>query len=113
MHQVLVKRLGGLSLPRKSLVRLTDCPDMTLDVYRGRKTTIQQQSMRGNTADQKSDNQFRLLSNYGKKSMPLLQIICLPDLSIDFYFALSVLHASFAPKFQDKTVIDTNISHFV
>ena len=43
MHEVLVKRLGGLSLPRKSVVRLTDRPDMTLDVYRGRKTTIQQQ----------------------------------------------------------------------
>ena len=42
MHEVLVKRLGGLSLPRKSVVRLTDRPDMTLDVYRGRKTTIQQ-----------------------------------------------------------------------
>ena len=35
--------LGGLSLPRKSVVRLTDRPDMTLEVYRGRKTTIQQQ----------------------------------------------------------------------
>ena len=43
MHKVLVNRLGGLSLPRKSVVRLTDRPDMTLDVYRGRKTTIQQQ----------------------------------------------------------------------
>ena len=43
MHEVLVNRLGGLSLPRKSVVRLTDCPDMTLDVYRGSKTTIQQQ----------------------------------------------------------------------
>ena len=41
MHEVLVNRLGGLSLPRKSVVRLTDHPDMTLDVYRGRKTTIQ------------------------------------------------------------------------
>ena len=30
---------GGLSLPRKSVVRLTDHPDMTIDVYRGRKTT--------------------------------------------------------------------------
>ena len=39
----IINRLGGLSLPRKSVVRLTDCPDMTLDVYRGRKTTIQQQ----------------------------------------------------------------------
>ena len=42
VHEVLVNRLGGLSLPRKSVVRLTDCPDITLDVYRGRKTTIQQ-----------------------------------------------------------------------
>ena len=41
MHEVLVNRLGGLSLPRKSVVRLTDRPDMTVDVYRGRKTTIQ------------------------------------------------------------------------
>ena len=41
VHKVLVNRLGGLSLPRKSVVRLTDRPDMTLDVYRGRKTTIQ------------------------------------------------------------------------
>ena len=45
MHEVLVNRLGGLSLPRKSVVRLTDRPDMTLDVYRGRKTTIQQQQI--------------------------------------------------------------------
>ena len=43
MREVLVNRLGGLSLPRKSVVRLTDRPDMTLDVYRGRKTTRQQQ----------------------------------------------------------------------
>ena len=39
MHEVLVNRLGGLSQPRKSVVRLTDRPDMTLDVYRGRNTT--------------------------------------------------------------------------
>ena len=45
MHEVLVNRLGGLSLPRKSVVRLTDRPDMTLDVYRGRKTTKQQQQL--------------------------------------------------------------------
>ena len=41
MHEVLVNSLGGVSLPRKSVVRLTDCPDMTLDVYRGHKTTMQ------------------------------------------------------------------------
>ena len=43
MHEVLVNRLGGLSLPRKRVIRLTDRHDMTLDVYRGRKTTTQQQ----------------------------------------------------------------------
>ena len=37
MHEVLVNHLGGLSLPRKSVVGLTDRPDMTLDVYRGRR----------------------------------------------------------------------------
>ena len=44
VHEVLVIRLGGLSLHSKSVVRLTDRPDMTLDVYRGRKTTLQQQT---------------------------------------------------------------------
>ena len=43
MHEVLVNRLEGLSLPRKSVVRLTNRPDMTLNVYRGRKTTTTQQ----------------------------------------------------------------------
>ena len=39
VHEVLVNCLGGLSLSRKSVVRLTDRPDTTLDVYHGRKTT--------------------------------------------------------------------------
>ena len=51
MHEVLVNRLGGLSLPRKSVVRLTDRPDMTLDVYRGRKTTMQQQQQQFNSLE--------------------------------------------------------------
>ena len=41
VHEVLINRVGGLNLPRKSVVRLTDRPDMTLDVYQGRKTTTQ------------------------------------------------------------------------
>ena len=36
-------------MPRKSVVRLTDRPDMTLDVYRGRKTTNQQQQQKSFT----------------------------------------------------------------
>ena len=51
MHEVLVNGLGGLSLPRKSVVRLTDRPDMTLDVYRGRKTTTQQFNERESERD--------------------------------------------------------------
>ena len=43
MHEVLVNRLGGLSLPRKTVVMLIDRPGITLDVYCGRKTTAQQQ----------------------------------------------------------------------
>ena len=46
MQEELVNRLGGLSLPRKRVVRLTDHPDMTLDVYRGHKTAKQQQQFR-------------------------------------------------------------------
>ena len=38
MHEVLVNRLGGLSLPRKSVVRSTDRLDMTIYVYRVGKT---------------------------------------------------------------------------
>ena len=45
MHLVLVNRLGGLSLPRKSVVRLTDRADMTIAVYRGRKIKTQQQQL--------------------------------------------------------------------
>ena len=52
MHEVLVNRLGDLSLPRKSVIRLTDRPDMTLDVYRGRKTTMQQQKQQQCTGNQ-------------------------------------------------------------
>ena len=51
VHEVLVNRLGGLSLPRKSVVRLTDRPDMTLDVYHGRKTTMIKQSMQENNQE--------------------------------------------------------------
>ena len=32
MHEVLANRLGGINLPRKSVVRIIDRPDMTFDV---------------------------------------------------------------------------------
>ena len=43
VHKVLANRFGGLNLPRKSVVRLTDHPYITVAVYRGRKTIQQQQ----------------------------------------------------------------------
>ena len=64
MHEVLVNRLGGLSLPWKSVVRLTDRPDMTLDVYRERKTTIQHNQItlcRGSNGPIQSRNYVYLL----------------------------------------------------
>ena len=42
VHKVLVNRLGvGLSLPGKSVVRITDRPDIISAVYFGRKGTRQ------------------------------------------------------------------------
>ena len=41
------------------MVRLTDCPDMTLDVYRGRKTTTQQQWLEVKVTIE--DHEFELL----------------------------------------------------
>ena len=42
VHEALVNCLGGLSLPRKSVVRLNDRPDMTVDVYRDHRDVKQQ-----------------------------------------------------------------------
>ena len=72
MHEVLVKRLGGLSLPRKSVVRLTDRPDMTLDVYRGCKTTTT------HTLNSNYSKLFRL--NKDKGSVKRKKIILVPQI---------------------------------
>lgn len=45
VHEVVLNRLGCLSLPIKSMVRLTGRPEMALDVYRG------QQHNNNNTKD--------------------------------------------------------------
>ena len=67
MHEVLVNRLGGLSLPRKSVVMLTNRPDMTLDVYRGRKTMQQQQQQPSFYEAGDTIAKF-ILSIFGKKN---------------------------------------------
>ena len=70
MHEVLVNRLGGLSLPRKSVVRLTDRPDMTLDVYRGRKITIQHSPLQyNNEITVHSDNVVYVLRIHGQSAL--------------------------------------------
>ena len=81
MLEVLVNRLGGLSLPRKSVVRLTDRPDMTLDVYRGRKTTMQQQKSgnlkKNGYGRQSSENLFLLKREKDVLSQARSKPICL------------------------------------
>ena len=62
VHEVLVNRLGGLSLSNKNMVSLTDRPDMTLDVYRGRKTTTQHQQSKKLLGPGKSFAQYILCS---------------------------------------------------
>ena len=39
IYLVLVKCTGGLSLPKNSVVRLIDHPDMTITVYHGLRAT--------------------------------------------------------------------------
>ena len=64
MHEVLVNRLGGLSLARKSVVRLTDRPEMTLDVYCGRKTTQQHSNVKVTVMGVTSDFLYTQGSNW-------------------------------------------------
>ena len=59
------------------MVRLTDRPDMTLDVYRGLKTTMQQQQQCTYTTNTNSqlDNRFHSsLKGIQKKSCDLLNL---------------------------------------
>ena len=95
MHEVLVNRLGGLSLPRKSVVRLTDRPDMTLDVYRGLKTTIQ--PTKSTFSRRAVVNYWRkyvhevLVNHLGGLSLPRKSVVRLtdrPDMTLDVYHGL-------------------------
>ena len=73
MHEVLVNRFGGLSLPRKSVVRLTDRPAMTLGVYRGRK-----QQCNNNLLSAKFCHKFSALSEaeYAQADIHIIRLIC-------------------------------------
>ena len=69
MYEVLVNRLGGLSLPRKSVIRLTDRPDMTIitvDVKQYNTTTT-------TTA---------LSQHLGKKSLDIIYMFICPSVLI-------------------------------
>ena len=69
----MVNCLGGLSLPRESVVRLTDCPDMTLNVF---TVNIKQQINNNNKMNNLS---CVLYSVNGKErwSSPSLSFHCL------------------------------------
>ena len=69
VHEVLVNRLGGLSLPRKSVVRLTDRRDMSIDVHHGRKTTVQQQQQLGPPVSVRSGKMYYHGDQIGKHPM--------------------------------------------
>ena len=56
MHLVLLNRLEGVSLPRNSMVRLIDHPDMAVAVYRGRNATKQHQLKRGQILQERIRN---------------------------------------------------------
>ena len=59
MHEVLVNRLGGLSLPRKSVVRLTDHPHhVTMDVKQQKNNN--NQFVRENKLKSDSDPELKV-----------------------------------------------------
>ena len=89
MQEVLVNRLGGLSLPRKSVVRLTDRPDMTLDVYRGRKTTIQQQQVSSVYCEGRRARGF---GGTGKTIFTSLKQLCYLRQTFTFILCNNIVH---------------------
>ena len=93
MHEVLVNRLGGLSLPRKSVVRLTDRPDMTLDVYRGRKTTMQQQQQHQSVID------YSIAARKALRFIDTFEIVELDSLFSDGHCLLSIVVFVFTKHF--------------
>ena len=60
VREVLVNCIGGLSLPRKCVARLTDSPDMTIDVYCGCKIITQLDQQNGAIIIEKNQNQMSL-----------------------------------------------------
>ena len=66
MHEELVNRLGGLSLPKKSMVRLTGRLDMTIAVYNGRKTAKQQQQPSAPTATKLGNLYLYQTAHFGR-----------------------------------------------
>ena len=59
-------------MPRKCVVRLTDRPDMTLDIYRGRKTTMQQQQKKKIHASGKNNKRAKMALNRSPEVQVLL-----------------------------------------
>ena len=73
------------------MVRLTDRPDMTLDVYRGRKTTMQQQQQILSIG---LSHCLTRVKFYGYEILPIKSYIYLP-------FACTILYVS-SYEFQNR-----------
>ena len=87
VHKVLVNHLGGLSLPWKSVVKLADHPDMTLNVYRGRKTTKTQQQHYPvlQIKSGKRDNLERIFNIFCKTYMSFIEIVLMRSHNLCFH----------------------------
>ena len=88
VHEVLVNRLGGQSLPRKSVVRLTDRPDMTLDVY----LDVKQQYNNNTTSSVGESSKFGL-----EQSKGLLRLQWVRVGVVWTYFLSSIISLFFLP----------------
>ena len=75
MHEVLDNRLGGLNLPRKSVVSLTDRPDMTLDVYNNNNITVEESTSKQWVRSRYPLERFSLLIETKRKSRKLFLFI--------------------------------------
>ena len=69
VHLVLVNHLG-LSLPRNSVIRSADHPNVTIAIYCGRKETTQQQKSTG-------ANPFLYESTHMKKDSKMTELLTL------------------------------------
>ena len=104
VHEVLVNRLGGLCLPRKSVVRLTDRPDMTLDVYRGRKTTMQQQNFNSRNDVPRVAQRYGTIAAHTRRRASVHVVFVV--FCVHVYSFASLIRRTPRPTFSDTAITD-------